>query len=322
MDSLWLALRISVFYFIPALGIPALGILAAEDSIAISKNGFILDGASIPIDEIVHGGPGRGGIPAINTPKFVTRDDAGFLAPEDRVLGVFHSGIARAYPVRILNYHEVVNDVFHDISIVITYCPLCGSGMAFYGSIADRRLIFGVSGLLYNSDVLLYDLQTQSLWSQIKSTAVSGTMNGTKLVPIPISHTTWRDWKLRHPNSRVLSTETGFQRDYQENPYPDYESNARILFPVTARSRKYRQKALIMGLEIDGRFKAYPFEELERNPGQFTDEFQGEKFEVHYDDENRSARIFGEDGSEIPTVTAYWFAWYAFHPDTTVYKAE
>jgi hypothetical protein len=317
MDSRAVVLRIAAFCIIPVLGI-----FAAETSIAISKNGFILDDASIPVDEIVNGGPGRGGIPAINKPKFVSPDDAIFLDPEDRVLGLSLNGIARAYPVRILNFHEVVNDAFHDTSIVITYCPLCGSGMAFYGNIINRRLIFGVSGLLYNSDVLLYDLQTQSLWSQIKGAAVSGAMKGTKLVTIPISHTTWRDWKARHPNSRVLSTQTGFQRDYRKDPYPDYESDAKILFPVGARSRKYRQKTWVMGLEVDGRFKAYPFEELKRNPGQFTDEFQGTKFRVHYDDQNRSARIFDQDGIEIPTMTAYWFAWYAFHPDTAIYSTE
>ena len=317
MDSRGLILRISALYIVPVLGL-----FATEKSMAVSKNGFVLDDTSIPIEEIVHGGPGRGGIPAINKPKFVFSDNASFLSPEDRVLGVSLTGIARAYPVRILNYHEVVNDAFHDTSIVITYCPLCGSGMAFYGSITNRRLIFGISGLLYNSDVLLYDLQTQSLWSQIKGAAVSGAMNGTKLVTIPISHTTWRDWKARHPNSRVLSTQTGFQRDYRKDPYPDYESDAKILFPVAARSRKYRQKTWVMGLEVDGRFKAYPFEELKRNPGQFTDEFQGTKFRVHYDDQNRSARIFDQDGIEIPTMTAYWFAWYAFHPDTAIYSAE
>jgi hypothetical protein len=299
-----------------------LGLFATEKSMAVSKNGFVLDDTSIPIDEIVNGGPGRGGIPAINKPKFVFPDNASFLSPEDRVLGVSLTGIARAYPVRILNYHEVVNDAFHDTSIVITYCPLCGSGMAFYGSITNRRLIFGISGLLYNSDVLLYDLQTQSLWSQIEGAAVSGAMNGTKLIPIPVSHTTWRDWKARHPNSQVLSTETGFRRDYRKDPYPGYASSTKTLFPVAARSRKYRQKALVMGLEVRGHFKAYPFEELKRTPGQFTDEFQGEKFQIHYDDENRSARIFDEDGSEMPSMTAYWFAWYAFHPDTTIYTPE
>jgi hypothetical protein len=317
MDSRGLILRISAFCIIPVLGL-----FTTEKSMAVSKNGFVLDDTSIPIDEIVNGGPGRGGIPAINKPKFVIPDNASFLSPEDRVLGVSLTGIARAYPVRILNYHEVVNDAFHDTSIVITYCPLCGSGMAFYGSITNRRLIFGISGLLYNSDVLLYDLQTQSLWSQIEGAAVSGAMNGTKLIPIPVSHTTWRDWKARHPNSQVLSTETGFRRDYRKDPYPGYASSTKTLFPVAARSRKYRQKALVMGLEVRGHFKAYPFEELKRTPGQFTDEFQGEKFQIHYDDENRSARIFDKEGSEMHSVTAYWFAWYAFHPDTTIYTPE
>jgi len=302
--------------------IPVLGVFTANESVAISKNGFALDDASIPANEIVHGGPGRGGIPTINKPKFINADDASFMDPGNRVLGVSLNGIVRAYPIRILNYHEVVNDTFGESPVVVTYCPLCGSGMAFRGDIDDRRLIFGVSGLLYNSDVLLYDLQTGSLWSQIKSAAVSGPMNGMKLVPIPITHTTWRNWKARNPDSQILSMDTGFQRDYRKDPYPDYENNAKILFPVAAKSRKYRQKALVMGLEIDGQFKAYPFDELKRVPGQFTDEFKGRKFVIEYDDENRSARIVDTAGNQLPTVIAFWFAWFAFHPDTAIYTAD
>jgi hypothetical protein len=139
-----------------------LGVIAANDALAISKNGFILDDALIPVEQIRNGGPGRDGIPSINQPRFVTAGAANFLDPKDRVLGVSLNGINRAYPISILNYHEVVTDVLGDTPIVITYCPLCGSGMAFSANIHGTRLVFGVSRLLYNSDVLLYDAATES----------------------------------------------------------------------------------------------------------------------------------------------------------------
>jgi hypothetical protein len=303
---------------IVALG--AIAVSAATDQ--HTKNGFLLDDASIPAGEIMDGGPGRGGIPAISRPRFLSADEAGFLGPDDRVLGISLNGVRRAYPIRILNHHEIVNDRFDEESIVITYCPLCGSGMAFRGDIDGRRLIFGVSGLLYNSDVLLYDLQTESLWSQIKSTAVTGPMIGTRLVPVPVAHTTWRAWKARHPDSDVLSTDTGFQRDYANDPYPGYRKSSSIYFPVAAKSRKYHPKSMVMGLEIDGHFIAYPFEELERGPGDFADKFQTKELNVEYDHENQSARILDRQGIELPTVMTFWFAWYAFHPDTAIFSAE
>jgi hypothetical protein len=302
--------------------ISMLGVFSAIPAAGESLNGFVLDNASIPTDEILDGGPGRGGIPALNQPRYVTASNATFLHPEDRVLGARLNGITRAYPIKILNYHEIVNDTFGAQAVVITYCPLCGSGMAFHGDIDDRRLSFGVSGLLFNSDVLLYDLQTESLWSQIRSAAVSGPMNGKKLHPIPLAHTTWRDWKARHPDSLVLSTDTGHHRNYDKNPYPNYDKSSTLFFPVATKSRKYRQKSLVMGLEISGQFKAYPFDELKQAPPQFADTFQGHIINVIYDDDNCSARIVDEDGNELPTVIAFWFAWYAFHPDTMIFTAK
>jgi len=252
----------------------------------------------------------------------VTADNASFLRPNDRVLGVESNGVERAYPIRILNYHEIVNDTLGGQPIVITYCPLCGSGMAFDSTINGKRLEFGVSGLLYNSDVLLYDRQSGSLWSQIARTAVTGKMKGTRLDPIRVSHTTWRDWQTRHPDTEVLSTRTGFRRNYKVDPYPNYGRNGRLYFPVAEENRRYPRKSIVMGLEIDGRFKAYPFKELKKSPSQFTDKFQGEQIEVYYDDRNQTARILDAHGNELPSLIAFWFAWYAFHPNTEIYTAK
>jgi len=303
--------------------LPLMSLLASTDPVAVSqKNGFILDNALIPSDQIMSGGPGRDGIPSLDNPTFVNASSATSLSPKDRVLGIEINGVARAYPIRILNYHEIVNDIVGGEAIVITYCPLCGSGMAFKAEINGKDLEFGVSGLLYNSDVLLYDRQSGSLWSQILRTAVTGSMKGTRLNAVPLSHTTWRDWQTRHPQTEVLSTDTGYRRNYRANPYPNYGRSGKLYFPVSEESRLYKRKSMIMGLEVDGQFKAYPFEELENGSTPFTDEFNGERFEVRYDHTNQTAQIFTDGGDEVPTLIAFWFAWYAFHPEGEVYTAE
>ena len=289
---------------------------------AEAKNGFPLDDALIPASEIKRGGPQKDGIPALTSPVFVNADDAAFLTGRDRVLGLSYNGEDRAYPIRILNYHEIVNDVLGDDAVVITYCPLCGSGMAFSSKLRGERFIFGVSGLLYNSDVLMYDLQTQSLWSQLMSQAVSGPMKGDRLQALAVSHTSWEDWRNRYPETQVLSTQTGFNRNYRVDPYPNYGRSGRIYFPVNQESDLYKRKTIVMGLEIDGQFKVYPFDELEKAPQRFTDEFQGRTFDVLFDQDNKTARIVDDDGAEIPTTLAFWFAWYAFHPESEVFSIE
>jgi len=297
-------------------------LVSAESVVAESKNGFALNGALVPPDEILNGGPGRDGIPSLDDPVFVKAGETKFLSAKDRVLGVEINGVARAYPIRILNYHEIVNDSIGGDAIVITYCPLCGSGMAFSSMVNGRRLEFGVSGLLYNSDVLLYDRQSRSLWSQIKKTAVTGQMKGTELDAIVLSHTTWRDWQARHPDTQVLSMDTGFRRNYRISPYGNYGRDGRLYFPVAEENPQYRRKSTVLGLEIGDHCKAYPFDELKKGPEQFIDEFQGRQFEVIFDNKNQTARIVDPDGDELPTLLAFWFAWYAFHPDTEIYTAN
>ena len=288
-----------------------------------TKNGFDLSDASVPADEIMRGGVPRDGIPSIDNPKFVTADDADFLRGKDRILGVFRNGIAKAYPIRILDYHEIVNDHFGDQAIVVSYCPLCYTGMVFSAQAADSNLTFGVSGLLYNSDVLLYDRQTGSLWSQILSVAISGPLKGVTLTSLPASHTTWRDWSARHPGTLVLSTDTGFRRDYRRSPYLDYSRTGRLMFPVQNSSKEYRKKELVLGISAHGNTKAYPFEELEKNRQErFEDSLGGQTFTVEWSKAEDFARILDDNGREIPSVIAYWFAWYAFHPDTEIFRAS
>jgi uncharacterized protein DUF3179 len=299
-----------------------LTLLLAPAAVAESKNGFVLDDALVPAEEILEGGPGRDGIRSLDYPDFIAAADANYLKSKDRVLGIELNGIARAYPLRILNYHEIVNDTFGGKALVVTYCPLCNSGIAFDARVGGTRLEFGVSGLLYNSDVLLYDRQSGSLWSQIDKTAISGAMKGTRLVALPLTHTTWRDWLARHPDTEVLTNETGFRRDYGSDPYLGYRRTGSLMFPVAGRNPEYRNKSLVLGLEIDGRFKAYPFGELRKSPELFADQFQGQEFEVRFDKKNDAASIVNANGDELPVLIAYWFAWYAFHPESEIYAAD
>ena len=295
---------------------------ATESDIA-PFNGFDVSDASISTLAIQRGGPPKDGIPAIDRPKFVAASQAR-LADGDRVLGVALNGIARAYPVRILNWHEVVNDRVGDRAIAVTYCPLCGTGMAFEAGSATGALGFGISGLLYNSDVLLYDRKTQSLWSQILQTAVSGPSKGSKLVALPLTHTSWADWRRRHPATQVLSTDTGFTRDYARDPYADYDRVQSLLFEVQHRDDRFPLKEWVLGIDIGGRTKAYPFSVLARRVdarGELIDSVGGKRLRVRYDAAHGTAEAFDADGRPVPGVMAFWFAWVAFHPRTEVLRA-
>lgn len=297
-------------------------LLGPLQAMAVEKNGFLLDGALIAPEDIYAGGPPKDGIPALDDPHFVDAAQATFLHGPDRVLGMNLNGIAKAYPIRILNYHEVVNDSFDGTPVTVTYCPLCGSGMAFSAIAAGSFKSFGVSGLLYNSDVLLYDRETESLWSQIMSQAVSGPLKGEKLTPLALAHTTWKDWQAAHPDTVALSTKTGYMSDYDRDPYEGYAQTPRVMFPLTRADPRHRAKELVVGLEIDGRFKAYPFRSLPRRQHSLKDKFAGETISLVYDRQNKSAKVLDDNDEEIPTVTLYWFAWAAFHPDTEVYEEQ
>ena len=290
--------------------------------IAATMNGFVLDDALIPEAEIFSGGPQKDGIPSLDHPKFVKAAEATFLKDNDRVLALKRNGIAKAYPLRILNWHEIVNDYFGNEGITITYCPLCGSGTASEAKVNGESLQLGVSGLLYNSDVLMYDRQTQSLWSQILSQAVSGPMKGTMLPAVAVTHTTWGDWRKRHPDTLVLGVNTGFNRNYSANPYDGYEKESSIMFPVRFRLEGYHPKEQVLGLVIDGKAKAYPFVELSKGSGEVNDVLGVENVQVRYSHEHKSAEIFDTTGKPLPGITLFWFAWYAFHPGTEVYRGE
>ncbi len=286
-------------------------------------NGFEIIDPLIPEKEIRRGGPDRDGIQALNYPEFVDQKVADYLSSDDRVLGVEWRGVAKAYPIGLMNRHEIVNDILGDLLVAITYCPLCGSGLTFQSPIQDSKPFnFGVSGLLYNSDVLLFDRQTESLWSQIMMKAVNGPLKGAELSAVPTANTTWGEWKERHPETQVVELTRLAWNNYKVDPYGDYESDSALMFPVAESDKRYHRKAPVIGIVLDGLAKAYPFVELEHEEIPLRDEIGDQTILVHYDKEINAARITTDLGVELVGSTMYWFAWYAFHPDTEVFQSD
>ncbi len=296
-------------------------LLGVTYSAAEARNGFDLSNAAIPVEEIHSGGPPKDGIPAIDRPRFVSADGAHFLKDKDRVIGVLRNGVVKAYPIAILNWHEIVNDRFSGESVVVSFCPLCGTGLAFSTQGREART-FGVSGLLYNSDLLLYDRETESLWSQISAHAVTGKLKGERLNVIPIAHTSWSAWRQRHPQTEVLSRQTGYSRDYDRDPYAGYETSDGIFFPVKHIDRRYHPKERVVGVEIDGHYKVYPFAELSKARGEVIDKVATKRLRIVFDADNQSATILSDQGKPFPSLTGFWFAWMAFHPESEVYIAK
>ncbi|MGL6260301.1 DUF3179 domain-containing protein [Vibrio sp. WXL210] len=291
---------------------------------AASMNGFKLNNLTVPADEILSGGPGKDGIPALLEPKFQAGTSANFLSDSDIVLGIHLDGVSKAYPIAILNWHEIVNDRIGDRDFIVSYCPLCGSGMAFQTNDGQQIMTFGVSGLLYNSDVLMYDHQSESLWSQIRGAAVSGERSGQTLVQLPLKLTRWQQWLSDHPDTQVLSTDTGYSRDYQRDPYAGYSDSPFLYFPVAQQAPStYSTKETVLGFHHDGFSVAFPFSELRaNNQAEFTYPLGEQDLKVHWDESNQSAWITDANGQPLASTLLYWFAWYAFYPETKVFSAQ
>lgn len=283
-------------------------------------NDFELSNLMIPSYDIQKAGPSRDGIPAIDHPEFLDAEEANFLADEAPVLGIYRNGIAKAYPIQIIGYHEIVNDQFGEEQVAITFSILCNSGIAYSASLDGNNTEFGVSGLIYNSNALLYDRNTESLWSQVLGQAVSGPASGKQLEKINTFHTTWGAWKEQYPSTRVLSTNTGHERNYKKSPAAYYKPSKRLLFPVKLTDNSLPLREKVIGLEIDGQFKAYPLSFIRNNKqGLVEDYFAGLDIEIHYNHQAESAYITDKNGEVIPAYTMYWFAWYTFHPETSIF---
>jgi hypothetical protein len=295
-------------------------LLIAGVAMADRFNGFAVSNATIQIEAILSGGPPRDGIPAIDNPHFIAPVEAGFMLDGDEVVSVTVGGETRAYPLRILVWHEIVNDEIAGKPIAVTYCPLCGTAMVFSRKVDARILDFGVSGLLFQSDVLMYDRQTESLWSQLAMSAVSGPLVKSKLVWLPSSQLTWAAWKTKYPQGKVLSTDTGPRRNYSGNAYARYKKSPDTMFPVPSTRTELPKKEWVVGVIVDGVACAYPIQSLPAHKS-VSDQVNGIALEISHDADRQQVTIIERaSGIAVPAVKVYWFAWQAFYPETKLWK--
>ena len=215
---------------------------------------------TIDYGEILSGGPPRDGIPSIDEPQFITQAEAaGWLAGNEPVIAVEIGGEARAYPLQILTWHEIVNDQIGDVPLIVTFCPLCNSAIVFDRRLGGEVLEFGTSGLLRHSDLIMYDRTTESLWQQFTGEAIAGDMAGRRLAFLASSIVSFDDFRQAYPDGNVLSRDTGFNRSYGQNPYAGYDTigNNPFLFTGELDGRLPAMERVVT-VSLDGTDVAYP----------------------------------------------------------------
>lgn len=351
--------KIHILLFLTVFALPA-----CTNSNSNNGEDSAIDGPwLIPENEVRDGGPGKDGIPALTRPSFI--ETAAATLPDDAlVIGVKVGDDIRAYPHNILNWHEIVNDVIDGRWLTVNFCPLTGSAMAWKAPSKFGDKTFGVSGLLYNSNLILYDRETDSNWSQMLIQSVNGDEIGTEAELSPVVETEWGTWKQMYPDTVLMSTNTGHVRNYGVSPYGDYVTNNNLLFPAAnSIDRRLHIKARVLGIQQGNLNKAYPVAEfasdiqvLNENIGgesvvvigssgfnfaiafdrqagdgiilEFTP-IQGVLPIVMQDGEGNQWDIFGvavsgpRMGERLPparSFIAYWFAWTAFYPDSTIHE--
>lgn len=302
-----------------------------DSSMQTQREISVTDGVkhSIPLNEILSGGPGKDGIPSIDSPKFISVSEASFLNDADPGLGLTVNGESRFYPYRILVWHEIVNDTIVGEPVLVTYCPLCATGIVFERTVDGEAQEFGVSGRLWQSNLLMYNRPStalgagaasesdESLWSQVLGEAVLGVHTGKKLSVVRSDVVRWGEWKKAHPDTKVLSQDTGAARDYGRDPYGDYYSSESVSFGATFNDIRLHPKALVHGIEIDGRYKAYHDEAL-KTRRTVSDTFAGKEIVITRTDSGELR--FTADGESLVSIPGFWFSWLAVHPETELFK--
>ena len=310
----------------------------------------------IPLEKIKSGGPPKDGIPSIDTPEFTEASQEYHVSDSDTVLGLEINGDVRAYPLSILVWHEIVNDNVGGVPVAVTYCPLCFTNQVFERVIDGQEVEFGTSGKLYNRNLVMYDRLTNSYWSQALGKAIVGELAGYELSTIPFDVIRWGDWKSLHPDSVVLTTNTGHIRAYGVDPYGSYYTDPRILFPVENTDDRMHPKEIILGFNDGDVYKAYKQQDVEsaviindqinnnpiflvslypENARAFERTVDGKVLEFFFKDESIidketnsewnydgvaiSGALVGTELNRIPFNPGFWFEWIAFHPDTDVY---
>ena len=276
--------------------------------------------AAIPIIQDVP----KDAIPPLDFPQYESANEVTWLKDSDIVLGVEFAGDARAYPIKIMNWHEIVNETIGGREIVITYCPLCNSGIVFDRHLGEQLLSFGNTGALYESAMVMYDRETKSYWYQITGEALKGSLQGQRLSILPSTMMLWEEWRALHEDTKVLSLNTGHTRNYLSDPYRAYSNpDSKPGFPVSIQDSRLLPKDQVVGITINGISKAYPVKIVQGKV--IRDIVNGQEVEVVGDRAGHSAQVFLiKDGEQIPmpSSSTFWFAWFAGYKDTLIYKGE
>ncbi len=243
--------------------------------------------ASARVEEVVWGGVRVDGIPALVNPRMKPAAEADYLIDREPVFGVSINADNRAYPLRILDWHEMANDVVGGKAVALAYCTLCGSSVLYDSTASDQIFQFGSSGFLMRSNKLMYDRATNTLWNQLTGEPVIGKLVGSKikLTRLPIVLTSWGEWRGQHPDTKVLDINTGYDRPYQVGAtYGRYFADPGTMFPVWQQGRVLPRKARVYTLLIEGRAKAYPLDELNRAGGVVNDKLGSQALVISYRD--------------------------------------
>ena len=290
---------------------------------------------SVPFDEFMSGGPPKDGIPAIDEPRFVSVEEAGFLEPREPVIALDVGGDARAYPIQILIWHEIANDVVAGVPVAVTFCPLCNTAIVFDRRLDGRTLDFGTTGNLRNSDLVMYDRQTESWWQQFGGEALVGQFTGEELEQLPSRIVAWEQFAREHPDGQVLSRDTGHSRAYGRNPYVGYDSvDSPPFFPVQGSDdERLPPKERVVLVERGGETVVVPFSVLrERRIVEIR--VGGDELTVRWrpgvassldDDSVAGGRDVGtaevlREGELVPFDQPFWFAVAAFRPDARIVR--
>ncbi|MBI5620927.1 DUF3179 domain-containing protein [Candidatus Gottesmanbacteria bacterium] len=279
---------------------------------------------SVPLDEIIGGGPPKDGIPPIDNPKFVSPAQANsFLSGSEPGIALDINGVQRFYPFQILVWHEIVNDTVNGKRVLVTYCPLCLSGIVFDPLVNGQRVEFGTSGKLWNSNLVMYDRKTDSLWSQILGEAIVGEMTGAQLAVLPSDMMRYENFKKTYPAGVVLSRETGAKRLYGQDPYGDYYTSSGTYFPVGKKDNRLGEKDFVLGIVVNNKAKAY-WPPAVKKAGSVEDRFADRIIMARYEKDTDTVRLFEKKpNGELERINpfgAFWFSWFAAHPNTELLK--
>ena len=239
---------------------------------------------SVPYSEILSGGPPKDGIPALNAPRFVSVSEAeAWLEPVEPVILVQLGDEAKAYPIQILMWHEIANDTVGDEPLVVTFCPLCNTAIAFKRTVNEEILDFGTTGRLRYSNLIMYDRQTETWWQQASGEAIAGELTGMQLEFYPATIVSWDSFKATYPEGKVLSRDTGHLRNYGSNPYVGYDNvnNPPFLYQGPVTPDQLPPVARVLTIDLNGEAVAYPYETLEE-VGVVNDKVGGEALVVFW----------------------------------------